>query len=235
MAGLFLVHSLPVLGFSGGVFFLLGILAGISPGYLLRGLRLVWILALFTFAFNAVLTPGQVCCQLGPMECTWEGLQRGGAMALRFFILVLLTSLVSLTTSPILLTDAIEKLLSPLKFLGIPAHELALVATIALRFVPTLAQEADCIMKAQLARGASLDRGSLHVRLRAFISVLVPLFVSAFRYADDLALAMEARCYRGGVGRSRVHELAFRWFDALAVFAGIGFIAALIFGDRYFG
>ena len=231
---LFLLQRWEVLAMGGAVLFLTGILAGIPAGYLARGLRLIWILALFTFVFNAVLTPGQICWQFGPLEVTEEGLQRGVAMALRFFILVLLTSLLSLTTSPILLTDAIENLLSPLKRVGLPAHELALVATIALRFVPTLAQEADNIMKAQLARGACLDHGPLRVRLKALVSVLVPLFVSSFRYADDLALAMESRCYRGGQGRTRLHELRFHGRDLLAAAAGAAFIAALVWGDKCF-
>ena len=235
MICLFMVHRFDVLIMGGCLFFLLGYGAGIPAGYLARGMRVVWILALFTLVFNAVLTPGEICCQLGPLHITWEGLERGVAMALRFFLLVLITSLLTLTTSPILLTDAIEQLLYPLKWLGIPAHELALVSTIALRFVPTLAQETDSIMKAQLARGASLDRGSLTVRLRALISILVPLFVSSFRYAEDLAQAMEARCYRGGQGRTRLHELHFHWSDVGAAAIGIMLILSLIAGDLYLG
>lgn len=234
MLCLFLLQRWEILLGVGIVLLIFGVTAGVPLGYLLRGLRLIWILALFTFIFNAVLTPGQVCLQIGPADVTWEGLHRGVAMALRFFILVLLTSLLSLTTSPILLTDAIEKLLSPLKIVGIPAYELALVATIALRFVPTLAQEADTIMKTQLARGASLDRGPLNVRLKALVSVLVPLFVSAFRYADDLALAMESRCYRGGEGRTRLHELKFHARDLVAAVIGVVCIFASIWGDKYF-
>lgn len=235
MVGLFCVQRLDIMLLGGVVFFALGVNAGISAKYLARGLRLVWILSLFTLVFNAFLTPGEALWQLGSLTLTWEGLARGSAMAMRFFLLVLLTSLLSLTTPPIILTDAIERVLLPLKYVGVPTQELALVSTIALRFVPTLAQETDSIMKAQLARGACLDRGPWHRRGKALVSVIVPLFVSAFRYADDLAQAMDARCYRGGVGRTRLHELRLRGADFLALGIGVVFIITLIMGDRLLG
>lgn len=235
MVGLFFVQRLDIMLLGGAVFFALGVRAGIAAGYLARGLRLVWILSLFTLVFNAFLTPGVVLWQLGDLTLTWEGMVRGSAMAMRFFLLVLLTSLLSLTTAPIVLTDAIERVLLPFKYVGVPTHELALVSTIALRFVPTLAQETDLIMKAQLARGACLDRGPWRRRGKALVSVIVPLFVSAFRYADDLAQAMDARCYRGGVGRTRLYELRVRNSDFWALGLGIMFILALIMGDRVLG
>ena len=152
---------------------------------------------------------------------------------MRLFLLVLATSLLSLTTSPILLTDAVEKLLAPFRVLGVPSHELAMVSTIALRFVPTLALETERILKAQVSRGASFDRGGLLTRARALVPVLVPLFVCAFRHAEDLAVAMEARCYRGGGGRTRLRELRFTLRDALATLGGLAALAGLVLLDRW--
>ena len=183
--------------------------------------------------FNAALTPGIPLSGMEGFPVTREGLLRGGGMALRLFLLVLATSLLSLTTSPILLTDAVEKLLSPFGRLGVPSHELAMVSTIALRFVPTLALETERIMKAQAARGARLDRGNPLVRARALVPVLVPLFVSAFRHAEDLAVAMEARCYRGGEGRTRLRELRLRPADFWATAAGLTFLFGLVALDRW--
>lgn len=233
MAALFLVHRLELLALAGLFTLVLGSVARLQAGYLLRGLRLVWVLALLTFVFNAALTPGRPFEGFEAWPVTREGLLRGGGMALRLFLLVLATSLLSLTTSPILLTDAVEKLLSPFRRLGVPSHELAMVSTIALRFVPTLALETERIMKAQLARGANFDRGGPLARARALVPVLVPLFVSAFRHAEDLAVAMEARCYRGGEGRTRLRELRFTGTDLVATLAGLAFLAGLVLLDRW--
>jgi energy-coupling factor transport system permease protein len=235
MIALFMVHRLALLLLAGLVILLLGKSARLSLGYLIRGLRLVWILALLTFVFNAMLTPGSPMPGLEGLPVTREGLLRGGAMAMRLFLLVLATSLLSLTTSPILLTDAVEKLLAPFRRLGVPSHELAMVSTIALRFVPTLALETERIMKAQLARGACLDRGNPLVRARALIPVLVPLFVSAFRHAEDLAVAMEARCYRGGEGRTRLRDLHMKAADWWGGLGGLLFLVALVGLDRWAG
>ncbi len=235
MISLFLVHHLGLLFLTGLVILLMGRLARLPLGYLLRGLRLVWILALLTFVFNATLTPGTSVAGFEGWPLTREGLLRGGGMAMRLFLLVLATSLLSLTTSPILLTDAVEKLLAPFRRLGVPTHELAMVSTIALRFVPTLALETERIMKAQVARGACLDRGNPLVRARALVPVLVPLFVSAFRHAEDLAVAMEARCYRGGEGRTRLRDLQFRRADLWGTLAGLVFLVLLVGLDRWAG
>lgn len=233
MGALFLVQRLEVLFLAGLGILALGAVGRLRPGYLLRGLRVVWVLALLTFVFNAVLTPGTTLAGLEGWPLTREGLLRGGGMAMRLFLLVLATSLLSLTTSPILLTDAVEKLLAPFRILGVPSHELAMVSTIALRFVPTLALETERILKAQVSRGASFDRGGLLTRARALVPVLVPLFVCAFRHAEDLAVAMEARCYRGGGGRTRLRELRFTLRDALATVAGLAALAALVLVDRW--
>ena len=158
------------------------------------------------------------------LSVTWEGIVEGFYICLRLVLLILLSSLLTFTTSPLKLTDAMEALLAPGKRIGIPAHELAMMMTIALRFVPTLIQETDRIMKAQQSRGADFTDGSIMKRLRAFVPVLVPLFLSAFRRADDLAMAMEARCYRGGEGRTQMKALRVTSIDYVAW----GFSAVLI-------
>ena len=141
------------------------------------------------------------------MRLTQEGIRQGLFMGWRLLLLVLTTSLLTLTSSPIALTDGIERLLNPFRRIGVPAHELAMMMTIALRFIPTLLEETDKIMKAQMARGADFDTGNIIQRARGMVPLLVPLFISAFRRADELAMAMEARCYRGGEGRTRLKQL----------------------------
>ena len=145
-------------------------------------------------------------------------------MALRLILLLLFSSVLTFTTSPIVLTDGIEKLLRPFKAIGVPAHELAMMMTIALRFIPTLLEETDRIMKAQTARGADFSSGNLLERAKNMLPLLVPLFVSAFRRAEELAIAMESRCYRGGEGRTRMHELAYKSIDYTA-FGAVIFLA----------
>ncbi|MBQ7528947.1 energy-coupling factor transporter transmembrane protein EcfT [bacterium] len=216
MIAVFFIERPEVLLICGLVCIGVGIGAGLGFNFLLRGLRFVWILALCSFFFNLFLIKGEPICEIWGWTISQEGLVRGGAMTLRLILLVLMSSLLTLTTSPILLTDGMEKLLAWGKFCGLPAHELAMVCTIAMRFVPTLAQETDHIAKAQLARGASLDRGGILQRLRAILPIIIPLFVSAFRHAEDLAWAMESRCYRGGEGRTRLHELKFKMADLWA-------------------
>ncbi len=185
-------------------------------GMILRSLKpLLWIL-LFTFFIHVFSTPGESLLHLWRFDATLEGIERGAFISLRLILLIVLASLLTFTTSPLKLTDAMEALLSPLKRFGVPAHELAMMMTIALRFVPTLIEETDRIMKAQESRGADFSEGSLMARIRAVIPVLVPLFLSAFRRADDLALAMEARCYHGGEGRTQMKALSFHRLDGLA-------------------
>ena len=156
-------------------------------------------------------------------------------MAMRLILLLMISSILTFTTSPIVLTDGIEALLSPFRVIGVPAHELAMMMTIALRFIPTLMEETDRIIKAQTARGADFSGGNLLVRAKNMLPILVPLFISAFRRADDLAVAMEARCYRGGEGRTRMHQLAYRSGDVMAfvfAFAMIGLLAFLRWGPK---
>lgn len=175
--------------------------------YVLKGLKPLMLIILITFVINIFMTKGEVLFELGPMTITREGLRQAVFMALRLIFLITGTSLLTLTTSPISLTDGIEKLLSPLKRVGVPAHELAMMMTIALRFIPTLLEETDKIMKAQMARGADFESGNIINRAKNLVPLLVPLFINAFRRADELAVAMEARCYRGGDNRTRLNEL----------------------------
>lgn len=190
---------------------------------LLRGLKPLYFILAFTLVLHIFLTKGgTVLFQWRKISIESQGVISGLMMAWRLVLLVMTSSLLTLTTSPIALTDAIEGLLSPLKPIGVPAHELAMMMTIALRFIPTLLEEAEKIMKAQMARGADFESGNLIQRAKSMIPLLVPLFISAFRRADDLALAMEARCYRGGKGRTkmRVHKIAGKDWLTLAAFAG---------------
>ena len=173
-------------------------------------------------------TSGTVIWQWGILHITWEGIRQGALMTARLIYLIVFSSLLTYTTSPIVLTDGIEHLLNPFRRIGVPAHELAMMMTIALRFIPTLLEETDRIMKAQTARGANFTSGSIMQRGRNMIPLLVPLFVSAFRRADDLATAMEARCYRGGEGRTRMHELAYTFRDTIAMIVVIGLTAVLV-------
>ena len=172
-------------------------------------------------------TPGDAFFHVWLFDFTWQGAAKGFFIALRLALLILLSALLTYTTSPLALTDALETLMQPAKRVGVPAHEIAMMMTIALRFVPTLIEEADKIMKAQQARGADFTEGSVIERVKGFVPVLVPLFISAFRRADDLALAMEARCYRGGVGRTQMKALRISSIDYVAYAFGALFFAAL--------
>ncbi|MER2123228.1 MAG: energy-coupling factor transporter transmembrane component T [Exiguobacterium indicum] len=175
--------------------------------YVLKGLRPILFLIVFTFVIQLFFTrEGAVIFELGWLRIYEEGLRLAIIVSLRFFYLVSITTLVTLTTSPIELTDAIELLLKPFKVVRVPTHEIALMLSISLRFLPTLAEETEKIMKAQQARGVDLSAGPIKERLRAIIPLLIPLFISAFKRAEDLATAMEARGYRGGERRTRLRE-----------------------------
>lgn len=196
---------------------------------ILKGLKAIYILLAITFIFNAFLSGGQTeYFRLWIFRLTQEGLTRAVFMALRLLLLITGASLLTLTTTPISLTDGIERLLSPLTRIHFPAHEVAMMMTIALRFIPTLMEETDRIMKAQSARGASFDEGGLLKRAKAVIPLLVPLFVSAFRRADELAMAMEARCYCGGEGRTRLHQLKYSGRDGFAAALIVLTVAAIV-------
>lgn len=199
----------------------------------LKGIKPVIFLIVFTAVINLFMTNGtiaEVCgvrLKIGFLKITEEGIYNAVLMSLRLVFLVIGTSLLTLTTSPIHLTDGIEKLLSPFTRIGVPAGELAMMMTIALRFIPTLLEETDKIMKAQMARGADFESGNIINRAKALIPVLVPLFISSFRRADDLAVAMECRCYRGGKGRTRLHELKMGFGDLIATFVVVMLICGI--------
>lgn len=182
-------------------------LSSIPPAMILKSLKPLWIIIILTVGIHVFTTPGQAIYELGPLAVTAEGLRQGFLMSTRLILLIVISSLLTYTTSPIALTDAIERLLKPFEKIGLPAHELAMMMTIALRFIPTLLEETDRIMKAQMARGADFASGNLLRRAKSMVPLLVPLFISAFRRADELAVAMEARCYRGGENRTRMKEL----------------------------
>ena len=204
------------------------LLSKVPMRMMLRSLKPLWWIILFTFVVHIFSTPGEELCKVAFLSVTAEGIVEGFYICLRLVLLICLSSLLTFTTSPLKLTDAMEALLSPGKRVGVPAHELAMMMTIALRFVPTLIQETDRIMKAQQSRGADFMTGSIMKRMQAFVPVLVPLFLSAFRRADDLAMAMEARCYRGGEGRTQMKALKITSIDYVAWGFSILLIAAVL-------
>ncbi len=223
---IFLVNSFTGFGL---VILALGVLIGISRvpvRFIFKGLKAVVFIILLTFVLNLFMFDGTVLWHWKFLTITYEGLYRSCFMALRLILLIIGTSMLTLTTKPMELTDGLEKLLKPFNRFGLPSHEIALMMSIALRFIPTLLEETDKIMKAQQARGADFESGNLIQRVKNMIPILIPLFVGSFRIAQDLALAMEARCYHGGVGRTRMKEIVFSRRDGvagvlLAVFLGI--------------
>jgi energy-coupling factor transport system permease protein len=196
--------------------------------FVIKGLRPILMIIIITFVINLLMTPGRIIFQVGFIKVTEEGLKQAGFMAIRLTLLIMGTSLLTLTTSPIILTDGIESLLKPFKRFGLPAHELAMMMTIALRFIPTLMEETEKIMKAQKSRGADFESGNIMSRAKNLVPLLVPLFISAFRRADELAMAMEARCYRGGENRTRMRQLKISKGDYAASFIFIVYFTAII-------
>ncbi len=184
--------------------------------FFFRGIKAIVLIVLLTVALQMFMTPGEPLWQWGFLTVTKEGVRQAIFMGTRLVLLVSVTSILTLTTTPISLTDGIENLLKPFQRFGVPAHELAMMMTIALRFIPTLIEETDKIMKAQAARGADFESGNLVQRAKAMIPLLVPLFLNAFKRADELAMAMEARCYHGGENRTRLHALRYGRQDAVA-------------------
>ncbi|MBQ1430148.1 MAG: energy-coupling factor transporter transmembrane protein EcfT, partial [Firmicutes bacterium] len=215
----------------------LGIVIAVSTvplKFIMRGMKPILFILFFTFALNIFMVKGEVIWEMGFLHITKEGIKIAVFMAVRLVLLITGSSMLTLTTKPLNLTDGMERMLSPFAKLGFPAHEIAMMMTIALRFIPTLLEETDKIMKAQQARGADFESGNIIRRAKALIPVLVPLFVSAFRIAQDLAMAMEARCYRGGSGRTRLHEMKLRGRDFAAFLLEAAFLALIILEARYF-
>lgn len=222
---LFIVNLFLVNNFLGYLFIFIFILstimiANLSPKYIYKGLKPIFVLLLITAILNIFMTSGDnLFFKWRFITIYKEGLVIAAFMIIRLVFLIIGTSILTLTTSPIELTDGIERLLNPFKRIGVPAHELAMMMTIALRFIPTLMDETDKIMKAQMARGADFESGNLISRAKSLIPILVPLFISSFRRADELAMAMESRCYKGGEGRTRMKELKITTKDYIASFA----------------
>ncbi len=200
----------------------------VSPKTLVKGLKPILFIICFTAVLNLFYTPGEILVRFWIFKITKEGIIAAFFMAARLIMLIMGTFLLTYTTSPIALTDGLETLLGPLKKVKLPVHELAMMMSIALRFIPTLIEETDKIMSAQKARGADFESGSLIDRAKALIPILVPLFISAFRRADELAVAMECRCYHGGEGRTKLHVLHFAARDYLTMLAYGAALAAVL-------
>ena len=229
IVGIFLVHSLWGYALALVFVYFMARLSHVPFKMLMRGLRPLRFILVLTFVLNLFFSgEGTILWQWSFITITHEGLSRAVHYCLRLLFLVIGTSLLTLTTSPVSLSDGLELLLSPLKVIHFPAHELAMMMTIALRFIPTLLEEADKIMKAQMARGADFESGNLLARAKAMVPLLVPLFVSAFRRAGDLAMAMECRCYRGGEGRTRLRVLKLTRADLYASLVVAAFVGLIV-------
>ena len=201
---------------------------------ILKGLKAIIIILLITVSFNLFLTDGEIIFKLRFLKITKEGVSVAFFMALRLIYLVIGASLMTLTTTPNDLTDGLESVLGPLKKIKVPVHEISMMMSIALRFIPILMEETDRIMKAQKARGADFETGNLIQKAKAMIPLLVPLFISAFRRANDLAMAMEARCYRGGEGRTKMKPLHYEQIDRKAYAILVLYLIVMIAAGRIF-
>lgn len=230
--GIFLFDNNWCYGINTALAVILVFLSGTSPRMVLKSVKPLWWILAMSFVIQLFSVPGEVIATLWIFTMTYEGLLRGFVICLRLVLLIGVSSLLMLTTSPLMLTDALETLLRPLKKIGVPAHELAMMMTIALRFIPTLMEKTDKIIKAQKSRGSDIGEGNFIAKAKSMIPVLVPLFISAFRRADELAMAMEARCYHGGEGRTRMKIMRLHRVDAW----GIGLMAVFfaVCGYIYF-
>ena len=228
IVGLFLAGN--VAGYAVAAIFLVSMikLSHVPVKFMLKGMKAIAFLIVITVVFNTFMTPGEVLIQVWKLKVTKEGLIMAAKLAVRLSFLIVGSSIMTLTTTPNQLTDALESVMGPLKRLHVPVHEVAMMMSIALRFIPILMEETDKIMKAQEARGASFDSGNLIDKTKALIPLLVPLFISAFRRANDLAMAMEARCYRGGDSRTKMKPLIYRRRDVLGYGVIISFLALVI-------
>ncbi len=234
LISLFLFRS--IAGYLVATLFLIGIirLSRVPFGYIVKGLKPVIMLLMITVVFNLFLKKeGEVLVHIWRLSITTAGLRNAVYMAVRLIYLIIGSSLMTFTTTPNELTDGIEALLNPLNKIRVPVHEVAMMMSIALRFIPILLEETDKIMKAQQARGADFESGNIIQRAKAMIPILVPLFVSAFRRAYDLAMAMEARCYRGGEGRTKMKPLRYKGRDRAAYAMIAVYVAAVVAIGRY--
>ena len=233
IVSLFLVHSWTAYGVAVLALVTVIGLSLVPPLFMFRGLKAMLFILLFTASLNLFLTPGErVIFEFFFVRLTVEGASQAARIALRLVILVVGSTIMTLTTTPIQLTDAIESLLKPFKAIRLPVHEIAMMMTIALRFIPTLMEEVDKIMKAQMARGADFDTGGLFKKAKSLIPLLVPLFISAFRRADELAQAMDARCYRGDINRTKMKIMKFAGRDFFAAAVVLAYCTVIIMIDR---
>ncbi len=216
LVSLFIVRSVPGYIFAGIALAALIRLSNVPFRYIIRGMKSIMMILMITVLFNMFLTPGEPLIRIWKLSVTREGVIFAIRMAIRLVFLILGSSLMTLTTTPNQLTDALESVLGPLKKLHVPVHEISMMMSIALRFIPILMEETDKIMKAQIARGADFESKNLKKRIAALVPLLVPLFISAFRRANDLAMAMEARCYRGDSGRTKMKPLVYKKSDYTA-------------------
>lgn len=228
IAALFISTSYVTYGIMAAILTAEVVIARIKFTTLIKSVRPILLIIVFTVVLNAFYTPGEAIFSFWIFTLTREGLRTALFMAVRLVLLVMSSFMLTYTTSPIMLTDGLESLLSPLKRVGAPVHELAMMMSIALRFIPTLIEETQKIMSAQKARGAEFDTGGIVDKAKALIPILVPLFISSFRRADELAVAMESRCYHGGEGRTRLHELRFSAIDYAALGIMTAALAAVI-------
>ncbi len=209
-------------------------ISGVPFRFMVKGMKSIVFLLLIAVVFNLFLTPGEAVVTVWKLTVTKEGIRIAVMMAVRLVFLIIGSSLMTLTTTPNNLTDGMEKLMAPLKIFRVPVHEVAMMMSIALRFIPILLEETDKIMKAQIARGADFESGSLIKKAKGMIPLLVPLFISAFRRANDLAMAMEARCYRGGEHRTKMKPLVYQKRDRLGYLVMFIYLAACIYFGRIF-
>lgn len=229
LVALFLINSW--VGYVVATIFLVAMirLSKVPFKFMVRGLKAIIMILMITVVFNLFLTPGErVLVQVWKLKITDTGLRTAIFMAIRLIYLIVGSSVMTLTTTPNDLTDGLERLLGPLKKLHVPVHEVAMMMSIALRFIPILLEETDKIMKAQIARGADFESGNIIQKAKNMVPLLVPLFISAFRRANDLAMAMEARCYHGGEGRTKMKPLAYARRDYVAYGVVAAFLAAII-------
>ena len=228
LISVFLFHTF--LGYAVATVFLVAMIAisKVPVKFMFKGLKAIVMILLITVVFNIILTPGEVLWRFGIIKVTREGLVLAGRMAIRLVYLVIGSSIMTLTTTPNQLTDGLERLLRPLNKIRVPVHEIAMMMSIALRFIPTLIEETDKIMSAQKARGADFESGNIFQRAKALVPILVPLFISAFRRADELATAMECRCYHGGEGRTALHVLHYKTADWLTLAGFVALAAGVI-------
>ena len=204
-------------------------LSKVPFSYMVKGLKTIVLIMLFAAVFNLFLTPGTKLVSFWIFTITYEGLKNAVVMMVRLIFLIIGTSLMTLTTTPNELTDGLEKALSPLKYIKVPVHEIAMMMSIALRFIPILIEETDKIMKAQMSRGVDFESGNILERGKKLIPVLVPLFIAAIRRASDLAMAMDARCYNGGEGKTRLHPLIYEKRDYIAYGIMLLYVVIMIF------